>query len=98
MTQRYLVTISLITRKCELILSCKHFKLSKIIIIMKRSNALKKLHFLNICMISQVQEEIESVVNTITHALKNCFSMPDLPDLIEVKKAIMLIIQRLSSF
>ena len=31
----------------------------------------------------QVQEEIESVVNTITHALKNCFSMPDLPDLIE---------------
>ena len=34
-------------------------------------------------MDAQVQEEIESVVNTITHALKNCFSMPDLPDLIE---------------
>ena len=35
-------------------------------------------------MDAQVQEEIESVVNTITHALKNCFSMPDLPELIEV--------------
>ena len=41
---------------------------------------MKKIEF----MISQVQEEIESVVNTITHALKNCFSMPDLPELIEV--------------
>jgi hypothetical protein len=37
-----------------------------------------------VSLVLQVQAEIESVGNTLTHALKNCFSMPDLSEIIKV--------------